>query len=171
MNTKELILRTIYQSLWGCVLFMAVILIATLLSCNGAAQTTKLPEWSNSDHTNGPIIFEFSCMDSCAYSWEDGCFLIWYDDADGWDLDALAYRSGRTKWYGEYILMDIEDSLVGEFLQDFHKYTELRKDYANNWKEMDKLSAKWAIYEYFQSDIHDYFFDVVKMEDPEWWFK
>lgn len=162
MNTKELILRTIHQSLWGCVIFMAVLVIAMLCSCANA-QTTN-PSQQSQEHA---IIFEFSNMDSCAYVWDDGCFLIWYDDADAFDYDAMAWRSGRESWYGEFVYLDIEDSLVGEFLQDFHKYTELKSDYKSNWEQMDELSQHWGIVNW---DKLSESYELIRMEG-DWWYR
>ena len=53
----------------------------------------------------------------------------------------MAYRSGREEWYGEFVYLDIEDYLVGEFLQDFHKYKELRSNYC--WPTVDNPSKEY----------------------------
>lgn len=125
-----------------------------------AAQTPK-------EQPANAIIFEFSNVDSCAYVWDDGCFLIWYDDADAFDYEAMAWRSGREEWYGEFLYLDIEDSLVGEFLQDFHKYIELRTDYKKNWEAMDELSQHWGIVNWDKSSES---YELIRMEG-DWWYR
>lgn len=138
---------------------IAFALLISLVSCKSNAQTTT---------AQNAIIFEFSNVDSCAYVWDDGCFLIWYDDADAFDYDAMAYRAGREEWYGEFVYLDIEDSLVGEFLQDFHKYTELHSDYKSNWEQMDELSQHWGIVNWDKSSES---YELIRIHEKGWWFK
>lgn len=144
----------------GFVALCIFALVCTMLFTSCSAQTT--PTQKN------VIIFEFSNVDSCAYVWDDGCFLIWYDDADAFDYDAMAYRAGREEWYGEFVYLDIEDSLVGEFLQDFHKYTELHSDYKSNWEQMDELSQHWGIVNWDKSSES---YELIRIHEKGWWFK
>lgn len=144
----------------GFVALCIFVLTYTMLFTSCSAQTTSTQK--------NAIIFEFSNVDSCAYVWDDGCFLIWYDDADAFDYDAMAYRAGREEWYGEFVYLDIEDSLVGEFLQDFHKYTELHSDYKSNWEQMDELSQHWGIVNWDKSSES---YELIRIHEKGWWFK
>ena len=151
-------------SLVICALAGAMCIVCFAVFMGGCANAQTNSSQQSQEHA---IIFEFSNVDSCAYVWDDGCFLIWYDDADAFDYEAMAWRSGRENWYGEFVYLDIEDSLVGEFLQDFHKYTELRSDYKSNWEQMDELSQHWGIVNWDKSSES---YELIRMEG-DWWFK
>lgn len=140
-----------------CLIFVIGICICIPKSC--AANPSK---------ESNPIIFEFSNVDSIAYVWENKCFLIWYDDADAFDYDAMAYRAGKEEWYGEFVYLDIEDSLIGEFLEDFHKYTKLKSDYKSNWEQIDELSQHWGIVNW---DELSESYKLIRIHEKGWWFK
>lgn len=152
-------------SLVICALAGAMCIVCFAVFMGGCANAQTSKEQSNPD----AIIFEFSNIDSCFYSWEDGCFIINYNDPDVFDYNAMAWRSGREEWYGDYVSLDIEDSLVGQFLVDYHKYIELlHGSYQENWIALDKLSARWGIICWDESSES---YELIKMEDEEWWFK
>lgn len=88
---------------------------------------------------NHYAVFEFDCVEDVTYSEEDGCFTIEYCDPDAFDLDNLAYMTGRKHWYGDYIAVDIEDSIVHNFLNDWKKW--LMSDYETKYE----LSESWCI--------------------------
>ena len=110
-----------------------------------------------------PIMFEFSCINDTIFSKEDGCWFIEYDDNDAFDYDNLAYRTNRDKWYGDYIVINIDDDLFPTFYKDYKKYIDDRT--VNRYS----ISEKYAIIEYYVTDIQDYVFQLVEVEGD--WFK
>ena len=110
-----------------------------------------------------PIMFEFSCINDTIFSKEDGCWFIEYDDNDAFDYDNLAYRTNRDKWYGDYIVINIDDDLFPTFYKDYKKYIDDRT--VNKYS----ISEKYAIIEYYVTDIQDYVFQLVEVEGD--WFK
>ena len=138
-----------------CLFTMFVVMCGIFLSCKSNAQNTIGPiEWEKSHPNQNLIMFEFCNIDDAHYTKDDSNFWLEYDDPDAFDLDNLAYRTGREEWYGEYIAVDIQDSLVSQFLLDWGNYAELRKDFRSNWEEMDKLSYSWGIQEiWIEGDV------------------
>lgn len=110
-----------------------------------------------------PIMFEFSCIDKIIFSKEDGNWYIEYDDGDAFDYDNLAYRTNRDKWYGDYIVINIDDNLFSTFYKDYKKYIDNRT--VNKYS----ISEKYAIIEYYITDIQDYIFELVQVEGD--WYK
>lgn len=115
-------------------------------------------------------MFDFCNINDAHYTMDDSNFWLEYNDQDAWDYESLAYRTGRSEWYGDYIAVDIQDSLVSEFLQDWGDYAELRKDFRNNWEKMDKLSEKWGVMEIHFTDSPDVRFELIKLPNNfNWW--
>ena len=110
-----------------------------------------------------PIMFEFSCIDSIIFSKEDNCWFIEYDDIDAFDYDNLAYRTNRDKWYGDYIILNIDDNLFPTFYEDYEKY--INDTTVNKYS----ISERYAIIECYITEVHDYIFELVEVEGD--WFK
>lgn len=144
------------------VLKVAATFIATLIvcfSCNSKAQEVRVPAEISASQL---IMFEFYNIEDAIYSQDDMNFYLKYMDVDAFDLDCLAAMTGRKQWYGDYIAVDLQDSIVSQFLIDWNKYLELRKRHAESWKpemgydetwkKIDKLSESYAIREIWYYD-------------------
>lgn len=138
-----------YITLCLFTMFMLLVTCMMFVSCQAQTPSNKV-----SDYGKSLIMFEFSNVNDAHYVKDDANFYLEYEDADAFDYDNLAYMTGRDKWYGDYIAVDIQDSLVSQFLLDWGNYAELRKDYRSNWEEMDKLSYSWGIQEiWIEGDV------------------
>jgi hypothetical protein len=109
-----------------------------------------------------PIMFEFSCIDDIIFSPDDNQWYIEYDDGDAFDYDNLAYRTLRDKWYGDYIVINVDENLFSTFYKDYKKY--INDTTVNRYS----ISEKYAIIEYYITEIHDYIFELVEVEG-EWY--
>lgn len=109
-----------------------------------------------------PIMFEFSCIDDVIFSRDYGWY-IEYNDEDAFDYDNLAYRTHRDKWYGNYIILNITDDLFQKFYKDYKKYIY------DTTVDKYSISEKYAIVEYYFTEVQDYFFELVEVEGD--WFK
>lgn len=150
------------------VLKVAVTFIATLLvcfacfSCNSKAQEVKVRVEPAEMSASQLIMFEFYNIEDAIYSKDNMNFYLEYMDVDAFDLDCLAAMTGRERWYGDYIAVDLQDSLVSQFLIDWNEYLGLRKRHAESWKpemgydetwqKIDKLSESYAIREIWYYD-------------------
>lgn len=110
-----------------------------------------------------PIMFEFSCIDDIIFQKEDGSWIIEYDDADAFDYDNLAYRTNRNEWYGNYIILTIDDDMFPTFYKDYKRY--ISDTTVNKYS----ISEKYAIIEYYFSEVQDYIFELVEVEGD--WYK
>lgn len=110
-----------------------------------------------------PIMFEFSCIDNIIFQKEDGSWIIKYDDGDAFDYDNLAYHTNRNKWYGDYIILTIDDNMFPTFYKDYKKY--ISDTSVNKYS----ISEKYAIIEYYFSEVQDYIFELVEVEGD--WYK
>jgi hypothetical protein len=110
-----------------------------------------------------PIMFEFSCIDDIIFLKEDGSWIIEYDDADAFDYDNLAYRTNHDKWYGNYIILDIDDDLFPTFYEDYKRYI------SDTTVDKYSISEKYAIIEYYFSEVQDCVFKLVEVEGD--WYK
>jgi hypothetical protein len=108
-------------------------------------------------------MFEFSCIDDIIFIPDDGCWYIEYDDGDAFDYDNLAYRTNRNKWYGDYIILNIDDDLFPTFYNDYKKY--INDTTVNRYS----ISEKYAIIESYITEIQDYIFELVEVEGD--WYK
>lgn len=88
------------------------------------------------------IIFDFGNIDTIIFYEDDDAFVLHYDDADVFDLDNLAYQTGRDKWYGEYVSIYVDDTLITEFLNDYHKYLTNK-----NWDYRENLNYNYILIE------------------------
>jgi len=129
------------------------IFILICASCT-AQKEKKVASVKNENYL---IMFDFSNIDDAHYSIDDSNFWLEYDDPDAFDLDHLAETTGRNEWYGDYIAIDIQDSLVSLFLIEWGEYNDLRNYIHENltsenrcrfeWQRMDQLSESWGIQE------------------------
>lgn len=159
----------VYITLCLFTMFMFIVMCGMFLSCKSNAQTIGPFEWMDQNKNISLVMFDFCNINDAHYIMDDANFYIEYNDQDAWDYDNLAYRTGRQEWYGDYIQVDLQDSLVSEFLQDWGNYAELRKNFKDNWEEMDKLSEKWGVMEIHLSD-GDIRFELTKLPSNfNWW--
>lgn len=49
-------------------------------------------------------------------------FYLKYDDPDVFDYDNLAYLSGESEWYGNYIVIEVDSTINYEFIHDYTLY-------------------------------------------------
>lgn len=134
-------------------MLMFVVSCGVLLSYKSIAQTTSPVE----QRAQYLIMFDFSNIDDAHYSTNDSNFYLEYDDPDAFDLDQLAEATGRNEWYGEYITINIQDSLVSLFLIEWGEYINLKNyvrenwtpemGYIPEWKRMYEISESWGIQE------------------------
>lgn len=94
------------------------------------------------DSKSYDILFDYDNIDSVFYCEDDDCVYVHYIDPDCFDLDNLAYLTGRDKWYGDYIRVDVEDTLICDFLYDYETW-KAAKDY---WQR-DALNKQYVLIE------------------------
>ena len=169
---KKIVIKHIgniaYITLCLFTMFMFIVMCGMFLSCKSNAQTIGPIEWEKAHPNQDLIMFEFCDVVDAHYTKDDSNFWLEYCDPDAFDLDNLAYSTGREKWYGDYIAVDIQDSLVSQFLEDWGNYASLRKDFKNNWEEMDKLSDSWGLLEiWIDGDVR---FELIRLPSNfNWW--
>lgn len=88
------------------------------------------------------IMFSYSNFIEMTYLDEDNIAVIHYDDPDVFDLDHMAYITGRDKWYGDYVDMVIEEDLLAEFMYNYDNYK-----YTDVWCK-ERLNENWIIEEH-----------------------
>lgn len=88
------------------------------------------------------IIFDFCNVDTIIYYDDDDAMAIHYDDADVFDYENLAYLTDRNEWYGEYVSVYVDDTIITEFLNDYYKYL-----ISTEYDERMELSYKYVIIE------------------------
>lgn len=137
---------------------IAIILIScTMCSCKSKDEP---PEYTTESTT---VLFDFSCVDDIIWSDDDGMFFIEYNDSDCFDYDNLAYLTGRHSWYGEYIMMDIDESLVSMFLNDQELYLK-----ETDYLKKDDISMQYVIVETkitFPDSTINYVWEVKQRQD------
>lgn len=116
-------------------------IIALLISaCFGIACADNNPTIQSSKEYE--ITFDFSNIDSVIYYEDDDALFIRYDDADIFDYENLAYLTDRDKWYGEYVSVFIDDTIITEFLNDYNKYIV-----SKNYDDREELNNKYILVE------------------------
>lgn len=116
--------------------FMTVALIATMCaSCAkevSSADTTKPQDYM--------AAFNFAYVDDLTWSPDDGCFTVEYNDPDAFDPQPFFDLTGRDIYYWGHLAVDIDDSLVPEFVSDWR-----------DWQDGDetKLDDKYSISVHF----------------------
>ena len=88
------------------------------------------------------IMFDFCNVDTIIYYEDDKAMTIHYDDEDVFDYENLAYLTDRDSWYGEYVSVSIDDTIITEFLNDYYRYVT-----STEYDERVKLSDKYIIVE------------------------
>ena len=88
------------------------------------------------------IIFDFCNVDTIVYYDDDDAMIIHYNDEDVFDYENLAYLTDRDEWYGKYISVSVDDTIITEFLNDYHKYL-----ISTEYDERMELSDKYIIVE------------------------
>ena len=144
------------------VMFVCIKMLLLTKSCNSQElfnDTTDIARIVNT--TTDTLLFNMSNISDITYYPDDDLTYIKYDDPDVFDYQHLAYITGRDTWYGDYIILDIEDSLVDELKSDKYNYYNT-KDY---WLK-DEINSKYRIIEYlitFQDDTVDLIYEVIKI--------
>ena len=126
-------------------LTIGILLLSICICSVACSYTPKHINYTGStivDTKKYEILFDFGNIDSVIYYEDDNAFVLHYDDPDVFDLDNLAYKSGRDKWYGEYVAVDVDDTLVTEFLNDYTKYLQ-NKD----WDYRENLNYNYVLIE------------------------
>lgn len=89
------------------------------------------------------IMFSYSNFIEMTYLDEDNMAVIRYDDPDVFDLDHMAYITGRDKWYGDYVDIIIEEDLLAEFMYNYDNYK-----HTNDFWRKECLDSDWLIEEH-----------------------
>lgn len=112
------------------------------------------------------IIFDFGNIDSVVFYEDNNVMLLHYDDPDAFDLDNLAFITGRDEWYGEYVGVTVNDTLITEFINDYHKYLSNK-----NWEYRENLNYGYILIEkhirYDNGDIDVVFYIKTRDEYDE----
>lgn len=144
---------------------MLIICIGIFTGGCANAQKNETPVKTESDTSWNSaylVMFDFSNIDDAIYSRDDGIFYLKYNDPDAWDYDNLAYLSGREEWYGDYIQVELEDSIVSEFLQDWKEWLDIIHDDSKGYNPREfELCYKWGILEEYYTSYGDFFFELV----------
>lgn len=88
------------------------------------------------------IIFDFCNVDTIIYYDDDDAMAIRYSDEDVFDYENLAYLTDRDEWYGEYVSVSVDDTIITEFLNDYYKYLV-----STEYDERVELNDKYVIVE------------------------
>lgn len=119
-------------------IFCFIAFFVSVCTCCACSDTIDIVESSKEYE----IIFDFANIDSVVYYDDDDAMGIHYDDPDVFDYETLAFVTDRDNWYGEYVFIDIPDTLITEFLNDYHKYL-----ISKNWKDKENLNINYTIVE------------------------
>lgn len=140
-----------------------VTMLATLLmvtSCSNqnvnAEKHQEISTWMVGDINYA--VFTFDGVDDLIWNPDDGCYFIEYNDDDAFDLTTLAEMTGRVEWYGDYIVIDIDENLLEEFIEDWEMYKE-----THDYTRYD-ISERWCIQEtwvYFEDGTKDVRFEIL----------
>lgn len=137
---------------------LGIILTLSLNSC-------KAQESAHNTIKSDTILFDFSCVDDIVWSEDDGIYYIEYNDPDAFDYETLAYLTNRYSWYGEYIMIDIDESILPMFLNDQELYNQ-ETDYC---KKSD-LNMLYTIVEHkitFPDSTIDYTWEIKLRSDVQ----
>ena len=124
-----------------------ILLILTIVSiiCSCNATPTNIIDSTSVivEEEVNEILFDYSNVIDIIYLSEDYTSIIRYDDADVFDLDNMAFITGREEWYGNYVDMIIDEGLLPDFIYNYdnYKYTD------DAWRK-DKLNDEWLIEEH-----------------------
>lgn len=137
---------------------LGIIFVLSLNSC-------KAQEPAHNTIESDTILFDFSCVNDIIWSEDDGMYYIEYNDPDCFDYETLAYLTNRYSWYGEYILIDIDKSILPMFLNDQELYNQ-ETDYCKK----DDLNMFYTIVEYkiiFPDSTVDYTWEIKQKSDVQ----
>lgn len=166
MNKDDL--RTTIVAILVMAMCFAAAFCCSCSACNERHHPQKIGVFELRDQLNADNIFafEFECVENAQYYIEDLAFVLEYNDADSFDYDALADKTGRTKWYGDFVYVDIENNLVSEFLEDLADYVWNKS--LENYGNCDELSKKYAVVQY-KVEGDDFLWILIKVpENFEW---
>lgn len=119
---------------------IAFIVALCVSACFGVACADNNPTVQSSKEYE--IIFDFCNADTIVYYDDDDAMTIHYNDEDVFDYENLAYLTDRDEWYGEYVSVSINDTIITEFLNDYYKYLT-----STEYDERTELSYKYIIVE------------------------
>lgn len=122
------------------------------------------------------IHFDFDNVEDFIWSNEDGCFTIEYNDPDIFDYQHLAEITGRDKWYGHFVALDIENSDVSQFIQDWEDYLDNRNSFCETDDSTyaivaEDINDSYAIVEYWIPEVSDYLWFLVKLPSNVYWWQ
>lgn len=129
-------------------LSIILIMAAIFAACNAQQINVEAVEPIDSTSTIieervDTILFSYSNLIQMRYVEEAEMAVICYDDPDVFDLDNMAYVTGRDKWYDTCIYMSIEESLFPEFVYNYENYK-----YTDDFWRKEKLNSSWIIEEH-----------------------
>lgn len=120
----------------------------------------------------------FDYIEDIVFYGDDNLFIIEYNNDDAIDYDHLAELTGRTKWYGDYIACEIDESILSEFKSDEQDYIDLSNDinkhihdksydFNKTFKQQDNINSKYKILEetiIFNDGTKDIVFEIIKVQ-------
>lgn len=112
------------------------------------------------------IPFDFGNIDTIVYVDDDETPVLHYDDPDAFDYENLAYKTGRDKWYGDYIAIDIEDEVKIAFFEDYQIYKK-----HNDYWVREALNETYVIEEHtikYADGTVDIIYYVIFNEDADY---
>jgi len=156
--------------LWA---FLAIFI--AIFGCGGKEEKPKEVSTEEIEKISGHELlhFDFNNVEDMIWNNEDGCFTIEYNDPDIFDYQHLAEITGRDKWYGHYITLDIENSDISQFIQDWEDYLDYRNVAADNDSisiVADNINDSYAIVEYWIPEVSDYLWILVKLPSNVYWW-
>lgn len=141
-------------------IFLLLFAVSMIFTACGGVNTPKTDTISTIvvEDKVSDIAFDFSNIQTIVYLDDDDVCIVRYDDPDVFDYQTLALITKRDEWYGEYIDMDIEESILPMFVYDYNDW----KETDNYWKR-EQLSNKYKIVEHiikYADGVVDIIYDV-----------
>ena len=159
---KTQIKEKLFQSfMWIGFIGLIVLGIVLTLSLNSC----KAQESTHNTVKSDTIMFDFSCVNDVIWSEDDSMYHIEYNDPDAFDYETLAYLTNRYSWYGEYIIVDIDESILPMFINDQELYNQ-----ETNYCKRDDLNMLYTIVEHkitFPDSTIDYTWEVKLRSDVQ----
>lgn len=139
-------------------MYVCIAIVLHTKSCTGQ---TKESINVTIDRHSDTLLFDMSCIDTIIYSEDDNIFYIEYNDPDAFDYETLAYLTGRTKWYGNYIVIDVNDDLIPELMDNKYQYIN-----SNDYIFRDSINNSYRIIEtrlIFEDGTKDILYELIRI--------
>lgn len=117
-----------------------IVMMCMLVLCMSC--TANKPEKEQGIIKIDTIPFSFEYVEDLIYSPEDGIFFIEYNNQDQFDYQNLADMTGRSEWYGFFVVCNINEVEVPVFVSDWDRY-----DAAEIYIDSVEIDEEWDILE------------------------